>query len=531
MGGENHRTLGHLPQRPPIMSAPKARFVVSWWDREIHIWLLRKRAGEIFNGATEKDFDLKQNRKLLKTIVVTGDSNIASATINPEGTLLVVSTTTDVKAFHLTHMDPINPSDVEISTVNLPRRLSKLGASHVCLSPDGRWLLIVQEGSITLMVKVTGLSSTETATRYEFMVQRLRRLQRNVPRHVLNGGLGAYDRNITQVDFSSDSKMVVTADLAGYIDTWILISGDDQAMQRSEETDDASSSSDADSADEGDAAIPLATEQWIRNPAGRLLPKLASSPVVLSFSRHGPQLPGIDGGEDAARAQQDGYTLLTITSSWQLCLFNARQGSLTDWSRRHASIHLLKPVQDLLDLASGVLWQGPRMWIYGVSFLLMLDTSQDLPRAGAGDRARNKALNGKHGTKRKRNTPGSGAGGKSVHGQLRPHQARKHVSGDHWEDVDTANALQEGEHTGDEDMDNDGGELSELRDRTAAEEVEVTETHQQRRSWWISYKYRPIFGMVPLGEADGSLEVALVERPMWDMDLPERYYAGEPWER
>ncbi|PWY91186.1 WD40 repeat-like protein [Aspergillus heteromorphus CBS 117.55] len=52
---------------------------------------------------------------------------------------------------------------------------------------------------------------------------------------------------------------------------------------------------------------------------------------------------------------------------------------------------------------------------------------------------------------------------------------------------------------------------------------------QPPRRWWHTYKYRDLLGIVPLGSdpEDGSespfLEVAVVERPMWDVDLPGRY--------
>lgn len=125
MGRENHRTISNLPQQPPILSAQKARFITSWWDREVHIWALRKPATEIFNQTGEEeedeDVDINKNRKLLKTIVVKGDSNISSATINSEGTLLIVSTSIDIKAFRLEHQDPMKPSDVKLSAIELQR--------------------------------------------------------------------------------------------------------------------------------------------------------------------------------------------------------------------------------------------------------------------------------------------------------------------------------------------------------------------------------------------------------------------------
>lgn len=58
---------------------------------------------------------------------------------------------------------------------------------------------------------------------------------------------------------------------------------------------------------------------------------------------------------------------------------------------------------------------------------------------------------------------------------------------------------------------------------------------QPPRRWWHTYKYRDILGIVPLSPASATdavevddgpndiLEVAVIERPMWDVDLPGRY--------
>ncbi|KAJ5574244.1 uncharacterized protein N7459_008671 [Penicillium hispanicum] len=58
---------------------------------------------------------------------------------------------------------------------------------------------------------------------------------------------------------------------------------------------------------------------------------------------------------------------------------------------------------------------------------------------------------------------------------------------------------------------------------------------QPARRWWHTYKYRDILGIVPLNtlpggdpedqdqSSSGNLEVAVVERPMWDVELPGRY--------
>lgn len=73
----------------------------------------------------------------------------------------------------------------------------------------------------------------------------------------------------------------------------------------------------------------------------------------------------------------------------------------------------------------------------------------------------------------------------------------------------------------------------EQKDETTTDAEPSKNNNQPRRQWWHTYKYRDIFGIVPLGhsspeaakekEERNLLEVAVVERPVWDMDLPGRY--------
>lgn len=533
MGRENHRIMPSLPQQSPISSASKARFVVSWWGREVHVWILRKSANDLLNSG-HQDVDINQNRKLLKTVVVKGDSNITSATINQEGTLLVVSTAVGVKAFRLEHQNPLKPSDVSLSTVELPQKLTSLGATHVQLSPNSRWLCAVQDGSRVVMAKLDTPEGPDGLLTVQTQIQRLPRLRRNIPRYVLNGGMGSYDRNITQIVFSPDSEMLATSDLAGYLDTWILRGhdGDLQNGTKTEGADDASSSSESDSSDEDDDAVTSAGERWIRNPNAKLLPKLPSAPTVLSFSddipqsKASPSTNGVNGDSDSV----EDYTLLAITSSWNLLTFHPLQGSLTPWSRRHGRNALPVPVQELLDQAKGALWQGSRVWVYGVSFLFMIDTAQDLPKPVS--EPDHPETPSKQGTKRKRTGPISGAGGRMEVGNLAPHQIRKHAAGQ-WEDIDMDDAPRPDDANSDDEMHDGEGELAQLRNRTDAQAgaLEATETGGQRKSWWMTYKYRPIFGIVPLSGKDQPLEVALVERPTWDVEMPEQYFGLEEWEK
>lgn len=55
-------------------------------------------------------------------------------------------------------------------------------------------------------------------------------------------------------------------------------------------------------------------------------------------------------------------------------------------------------------------------------------------------------------------------------------------------------------------------------------DVDVMAPSQPGRKWWHTFKYREVLGMVPLNDSPRSeLEVVVVERPMWDVDLPGRY--------
>ncbi len=59
-------------------------------------------------------------------------------------------------------------------------------------------------------------------------------------------------------------------------------------------------------------------------------------------------------------------------------------------------------------------------------------------------------------------------------------------------------------------------------------------TKRNERSFWHSHKYRNLLGFCPLGkmgvvQAPGMMpcmEVAVVERPQWDVKLPPRVYKG-----
>jgi U3 small nucleolar RNA-associated protein 4 len=66
-----------------------------------------------------------------------------------------------------------------------------------------------------------------------------------------------------------------------------------------------------------------------------------------------------------------------------------------------------------------------------------------------------------------------------------------------------------------------------LKPDTDNNEQDPTPEQQEQehnRRWWHTFKYREILGIVPLSaDPKARLEVAVVERPLWDVTLPGRY--------
>ncbi|CAI4218737.1 unnamed protein product [Parascedosporium putredinis] len=475
LGLENHRKLAHLPQQPPVVSAASARFIVSWWNQEIHVWSLQRPFGPLFKQSSGLSVD--GNQKLLKTIVLNTESNISSAVVNSAGTFLAVSSAASgVKAFSLRHSQPAAPADVQVSPSSSPP--SSLNSEHPA-SPCHR-------------------------THNGFALYKTEKLS-SCPR--LLGGLGSYDRSITKVCFSPDSKMLATVDLAGYIDTWVSQGVKKLKSEAEEEQDeDVNSSSSSDS----EAEVPEAEtrngqghkrSKWTRNPSSRKLPKLSSTPIVLSFSHDVPRTTMTNGdSEKAADATvPDDYTLMAVTAPFDVLAFHPLKGSLTNWTRRTRGGLLPPEMLNVREVAKGVVWQGSRAWIYGPNFIFMLDLHLD-PK-----------ISSSYSKKRKRLDVDSGAGNRMQVGALGPHKVYK-FDGTSKESQALVNETRNGDEmdVSDDDGNDEGittqsGELMALRKRKRARKErsqdEVVDDHQ--------------------------VEVALIERPHWAIDLPERYVSNK----
>jgi len=515
--------------------------------------------------------------------------------------MLVVSTVGEIKLFRLR----LKPGSLKIQKLDAPLEIVKTGAKSIHFSPDQKWLAVVRINDSIQLYRITESGSSKKTPRLLTTTVHLKRLSRDpIKSNYQYGTLGAYDRSITRLAFSSDSRMFAVGDISGFLDTWVLEGHEDltqdceervKSSRHSTTSDDEDSDEDS---DEEQHAIIILGQHWIRNPSAPLLIKLPASPLILSFrptstqstkaltngslgvhpTRHTPHPHSHDlpNGEDR---------LLVLTAENQLYEFNVLSGKLSDWSRRNPTSSLPQEFRDLRDRAMGVVWDvlgdSERIWLYGISWLWMFDLSRDLP---ASEDRNSKALltNGEHEMKQlkrkrayesedddfpARSRHDTGAGSRIAQSKLGlgiGPKVRK-IQGDDKGGGKLITSAADQSSTSDEENDfllaneNDSRLISLRRipddsedevgvdgEPSTADEMRTTRRKAPRPSHWHTYKYRPILGIVPIGgesddeaaeEGEGdsengslpSLEVALVERPLWEVDLPPQYHGDHEW--
>jgi len=389
----------------------------------------------------------------------------------------------------------------------------------------------------------------------------LERLRRKSSSESRNTALGAYPNTINRLQFSPDSRVLVASNLSGYIDNWVLKGREDAAAKELDipESEDSSSSSDSDSEGEEKKlrAIKILGQHWTPNNAS--MPSLDSAPLVLTFrplrlvkfARGNKKARGKEKTrkfptEDTANELEMGldvnqhvprstkmrvqYELIVLTAQHHLYEFDLFNADLTPWSRRNPSTHLPERFRATRDRAMGALWHGRNiLWLYGNAWVFRFDMSQDFPppplssEGGILDMVRKK---------RKRE---SGAGDEK--GVLREGLG----------DVKTFETVmgkkggvvrQEIQRLDRIDEDEDARELDDEVDL----DLDITKRESNGRKqkkkdepWWFTFRFRPILGIVSLDDddqagetekTDAAMEVVLVERPVWDLDLPPRFVSS-----
>ena len=649
-GMENARTISSLPQLPAVQSAPYTNLIASWWEREISVWRIGAKAQQ------------KNPRQKVARMLLKGEENVSSVSITADGSLLAVATAAEVKVFHLRQrLSSDGKSSLKIRKINFPDSLRNQGARLLHFSPDGRWLALVTHESEVILARMN--KDSEAKPKFSVLKTAVWLLRNN--RSSGDFGFVAktgqnYIYTINRIAFSPDSTILVVSDLSGYLDSWALEGREDftatSAKVMREKSSDDSDDSDDDE-DEANATF-IYGQRWIRNPCGHELPRVDSAAVVLSFrpskaggvQRH-HENPAAQPTSDSlhAHSQQlhhSEQTVFVLTAKHQIYEFDVWLGKLSDWSRKNPTKYLPLEFRRIRDRAMGCIWDvqdgkegkmHERIWLYGSSWLSMLDLSHDFaPLANnstkvkqedvaldndiereplmASKKRKRSSIGGNEGQKLTEH--GSGAGSKIPRSELRGigRKVRKSVGPDStiaetvWLDgvnigsssfdsnnnIDDAynnigntntpnltNGHQPNENriTHDDDIiladgtdeDMDHTEASDVADGDGSEGKKV-------KKWHCVYKYRPILGVVPLGtasvaEANSILkkkdeigkarmgkkvangsnreneehrdevenrvgqgrftlpEVAIVERPLWDLDLPPRFVGTHERER
>ncbi|KAF3047818.1 U3 small nucleolar RNA-associated protein [Didymella keratinophila] len=534
-GQELSRGLPALPSTPALVSAPEARLLVSWWNTEVRIWRVKPN-----DDGTEKP-------KVVARLALQSEENITSASITQDGELLTVATADTVKLFRLIRTKPGAGSSLRIRKIEMP---DIEGARNVRLAGDGKWLAAITATNEVRIVRIIRSEDEDDLPRPLAKVARLQRLPRDDIRSTaLSGEYGFYERSINHAEFSSDGNVFAVTDLAGYIDSWVIEGNEDSTAPEVDIDDSASDAaededSDDDDEDSSKEQIIFLGQRWIRNPSGHLLPRLDSTPTLLSFQPSTDDSRPQPNGNPAVHPTRSNphphshevptteQRLLITSAKHQLYVFEVIAGRLSEWSRRNPPSSYPSEYR-MLDLpAKGCVWDisssQQRLWLYGEKWLFMFDLSKDFPIP---EGSRKRKLDAVTDTPRKTT---SGAGDiipskESTVTKLRKYNGApgKDAGKANWLDVHAprSNAL-------DDDDEGESQPLASLRRSATQDELtngdvpvggEVAEV-EQKASWWHTFKYRPILGMVPVnGEQGQPLEVVLVERPSWDLDLPPRF--------
>lgn len=602
--------------------------MMSWWDREVSLWRLVTRTGSGFGVEDGEMGTGIRSRKLVARIAVKvcrklltyllmlmtddqGEENLTSTDLATDGSTLVVATVAETKLFHLRQRKTETSDSLRVQKFDLPQTIAKSGAKLVKFSPDSRWCVIVRPENSIQVCRLVQTETPKENLRILPKVVDLKRLHRDpIAPKLQHGSLGNYDRSITRIAFSADSRILVVGDLSGYLDSWVLEGQEELTQQDEEQEDDAKSttSSDNDESDEERHAPVILGQHWIRNPVASLLPKLGAAPLVLSFrpskapsssvlsngnagvhpTRHNPHPHSHDlpNGEDR---------LFALTCEHQMYEFEVLSGRLSEWSRRNPTSSWPTEFRQNRDRAMGLVWDTDlgkqRMWVYGSSWLWMFNLSKDLPsveneESRSEDDAVNNATKANK-LKRKRKPRrrlsevqdprkhNSGAGSKVRSDELEVgfgRGYRKRNNGLDPEDGRWISIDREPTPASDDEDDDvlNGSSLARLR-RGLRDDVQtnggddetmdvdnpplvngdmaaVRKQAEDGPAYWHTFKYRPIMGMVLIGgghdpasheldhkggddEASGGVEVALVERPMWDVELPPRYDGDQEWDK
>ncbi|KAL4878374.1 WD40-repeat-containing domain protein [Aspergillus karnatakaensis] len=578
-GKEHHRHLPSLPQIPPVVSSPSSRLVMSFWDREVNIW-------RVSRGPTSvHDVPEGQRHRLVGKVLIQGEENITSATLSSDGKILVIATISNIKVFSVRRRKGDERGTLRVQKLDAPNSLSEDGARLVTISPDSHWLCIVRPNSDIALAKIQPAASPQEKTQILPQLTNLHRAVRHARfENMSHGTLGAYERTVRCITFSHNSKLLASGDLSGCIDTWMLESATEQtpAKPQKESTD---SDEDSDS-DEEDTAPILEGQRWRPIHADNPIPRLKSTVALLSFrpptSQHAAESRLMALTTEHQLVETD--TLTCKLSEWSRrnpkaflpldfkgvkdramgCFWD-----LSDHSRERLWLYGTSWLW-MFDLKQDFPTSEELAEISAAEESTALELSSKKSKKNQ-KRKRDNTDEPTQGKTKKHNT---GAGDKIPLAQSSvffDSKARAFVGPDSTQaEIVTIgkDAEIDSESEKEEERENGEIELAHMRRADAAKtngaarrvsagrqmtraRASLSAEQANSRRWWYTYKYRGILGIVTLSsegsgasqglglsaddgidltEGDASkdsantgLEIAVVERPMWDVDLPDRY--------
>jgi len=451
------------------------------------------------------------------------------------GYLLAVSTIGEVKLFCLRNPKRLGSEVLRVQRIAIPAaitlkkaesesdsedsddeeavELAEEGARHLQFTPDGKWLLIITPDSRILMANLEIFIQSDLRGKPQVSISSpVYELDRGLPPTQLQpasvvrtpskkrfrqrqdeGTHSTYMHTIVKSAFSSTSRLLAIGDLTGNISTFSLSDG-----------------------------------TWTRIVTS--IPRLPAAPVVLSF-RPAPttlqisssSLPKSDDDGDSA---PDSELLVLPADTHIIHLFSATSGRLAQWSQRNPMPDCL-PIEFAAvgDRAVGAFWEGTeRVWCFGATWVWMFDFTREWPNHKLSFDTQQTQEVGVGKRKRSGATAPVGVGSLSGAGS-RMHHPMGLVSVAKTDDS--------------EDEEDELAALMESDDETDV--AEPVKKQRGQKPYWGSYRYRSLLGFLPVGKREvvemagegwgeqglQAIEMVVVERPVWDVGLPPRFFDGK----
>lgn len=477
--------------------------------------------------------------------------------------MLAVSTVSSTRIFRLR---PTLQHALRVQKMKIPSALAGYGSSALEFSPDHKWLLQVQEWSDPRVFRIR-CEEPEGDFTVEPKAITLNRKDRSS--HTLKareGTYGSYARTIQRFAWSSNSRLLVICDVHGHFDSWVLEGHEDLAegRRKSSQIDMTVGSGEELSSDDEEMNVVLG-QRWTLLSSG--LPKLGASPLILSFRPPVSYEHAVSNDDDVYSGED---RLVVVSSKHHMFEYHVTSGILSDWSRRNPPETLPLEFSNIRERAMGCVWDTvmntQRLWLYGSSWLWMFDLSQDMQSSravtdGTGNmssvlyRKRKRGVDAAVTQKLMQNTVGAGSrigytqrdsgmmpGILETEGETTKFISLEPQEGDPGDGSEIPRtttelvAFRRRNETDSKSITNGthDGTLVHQNDKPIVEEDDSIKSAPQ----WGTFKYRPILGIVPLSASHGpdgrqtstNPEVAVVERPLWDVDLPPRWEGRQEWQ-